>query len=142
VLIVFIILIGCSSPDEPKVFVVEPADGISFKFEILEIHNPIVTKNKPENPHQSMYYRLTITNKRPVWFNPGNVKMRINGVENVYTGPNSLGSGEWATKAYPPGSHAFNSITYFPEELLYLKMEDIRTFSLVSDGLVDIPLNY
>ena len=141
VVIVLLIVIGCSSPDKQREFVVEPVNGISFKFEILEMHGPSVTKNKPENLYQSMNYRLTLTNntKQEIYFNPGDVIVRVNGVDNLYTGPQSLGSGEWRTEAYPPGSTSFHSFTYFPEELLHLKVKDIRTFSLVSNGLENPP---
>lgn len=141
VLIAFVILIGCSSPDEPKVFMVEPASGISFKFKILEMIDPSYSRKQPENRYQGMNYKLTLTNNtgQQIYFNPGNVIIRINGVENVYTGPQGLGSGEWSTRACPTGSTVFNSYTVFPEELVGVKIEDIRTFSMEASGLKNSP---
>ena len=141
ILIFLLILIGCSSPEEPKVFVFEPVDGISFKFEILKMLDPSYSKDDRENRYEGVNYRLTLTNntEREIYFNPGNVRVRINGVASEYTRPQGLGSGEWTTKPYPTGSTVFNSISMFPEKLVGVKIEDIRTFSLESTGLEGPP---
>lgn len=131
-LISFVIFIGCS---QPKEYIFQPLDNISFAF---EVHN---LKYRPDTTSVFVYYELTVTNNatNEINFNPDDIKMRINGLENKYTYYDSLGSVMTESQAYSTGSAVFDLYSVFSKELKGLKLRDIQTVTLESSGLEDSP---
>ena len=131
-LITVTVLIGCSSPKE---YVFKPLEEVSLAFSLYRVKYMSDTKSV------FVRYELTLTNigTTEISFDPGDIKIRINGLENEFTYYDSIGSVMTESQVYAPGSTVFNLYSVFPEELKGLKIKDIKTVSLESSGLEGSP---